>query len=248
MPARYATSASIRASSAQAHRDFIPAPSRVLRTHCCGCATCRSSSSPVDHSHGDSMTSIQAHIRSAGAGPAVLLLHSSGARPPVAATDGTARRTHALRRRGFTWPRRHHRLAARAAADPRRRGRVARAAARSPGARPSGRPFLRRRGCAEDGDTPSRSGPQRRGYEPVLFRLLLDYHPRNATSAGRAARRHLGPQRDPARRNRQKRPSASSILVRRGHLVVAADWRSRPVIAARMPEVLRHFDACSAMD
>ena len=192
------------------------------------------------------MTTIHAHSRSAGAGPTVLLLHSSGSsgRQWQPLMEQLAPRMQSiavdLHGHGGTadWP--HERALT---LDDEVDLLV---------------PLLERHGSVHlvghsyGGAVALKAAtrhPDRvlsvASYEPVLFRLLLDYHPRNATSL------------DVLR-------FATSIrnAIRRGALAEAAErfidywsgagtWASLPtaqqsVIAARMPAVFRHFDAVFA--
>ena len=192
------------------------------------------------------MTITNAHTRSAGAGPTVLLLHSSGSsgRQWQSLMEQLAGRMQSiavdLHGHGGTgdWP--HERTLT---LD----DEVALLA-----------PLLDRHGPVHlvghsyGGAVALKAAtrhPDRvlsvASYEPVLFRLLLDYHPRDATSL------------DVLR-------AAASIrnAIRRGALADAAErfidywsgagtWSSLPtvqqaVIAARMPAVFRHFDALFA--
>jgi len=192
------------------------------------------------------MTSIQAHVRSAGAGPTVLLLHSSGSSgrqwQPLMEKLAGRMRCVALDLYGHggtaVWP--HERPLTLddevALLEPLldRLGPV----------HLVGHSY----GGAVALKTATRH-PDRvlsvAAYEPVLFRLLRDYHPRNATTldvlrVGTSIRNAL----------------------RRGELAEAAErfvdywsgagtWSSlpsaqQPVIAARMPAVMPHFDALFA--
>ena len=189
------------------------------------------------------MTSMQAHIRSTGAGPAVLLLHSSGSsgRQWQPLMEQLAGRMHCvavdLYGHGGTtaWP--HERPLT---LD----DEVALLA-----------PLLDRLGPVHlvghsyGGAVALKTAARHPDrvlsvavYEPVLFRLLLDYHPRNATTldvlrVGTSIRNAI---------RRGATADAAERFV--DYWSGAGTWSSlssaqQPVIAARMPEVMRHFDA-----
>ena len=170
------------------------------------------------------MTSIQAHVRSAGAGPTVLLLHSSGSsgRQWQPLMEQLAGRMHCvavdLYGHGGTadWP--HERpLTLDDEVDLlvpllERHGSVHLVGHSYGGA-------VALKTATRHPDRVLSVASLRAGPVPTASRLS----PAQRDDAGRAALGDLDPQRDPARRTRRSGRALRRLLVRCGHVVVAAD-------------------------